>query len=148
MTEKAQSKAQGLSRLKVILHEWQELEDGCMENTTTILKKTKNPLIRLNMEIVHQDSVMHKRVQQVILDSLESKAFSVQPEEQLGDIWDTIKECDRAEKKAIDMAKQASRNCPLAIQRYLLEYLIEDEQKQEPHMGHIEDFRRSLYPYG
>ncbi|MCP5109951.1 MAG: hypothetical protein GY953_03855 [bacterium] len=145
MSEK-KTKAEELEDLKVVLRDWQEIEDGSVEHTTAILEKSQNPLIRLVMEIIRQDSVMHKRVQQAILDSLEKESFTLQPEE-LADIWDLIEEHDEAEEKAIQMAEAARRSCPLVVQRQLLEYLIEDERKHERLMGHLEDFKRSLYPY-
>ena len=141
------TKAEQLEELKQILRKWQKIEDGSVEHTTAILEKTKNPLIRLVMEIIRQDSMMHKKVQQAILDSLDREAFQLQPEE-LAQIWEMIEEHDKQEAEAVRMAEQARRACPLAIQRQLLEYLIDDERKHERLMGHLEDFKRSLYPYG
>jgi hypothetical protein len=144
--DKKETKGEQLEALKETLRKWQEIEDGSVEHTTAILEKTQNPLIRLVMEIIRQDSVMHKKVQQAILDSLEKESFQLQPEE-LAEIWDMIEVHDEAEEEAIRMAEQARRNCPLVIQRQLLEYLIDDERKHERLMGHLEDFKRSLYPY-
>ena len=126
MPEDKKTKAEELEQLKVTLREWQKVEDGSVENTTLILEKTQNPLIRLVMEILRQDSVMHKRVQQAILDSLEKEAFTLQPEE-LGEIWydkamllgamgrfeDALKSKEIAEKldagKEKELLKQASK---------------------------------------
>ncbi len=141
------TKAEQLDELKQILRRWQKIEDGSVAHATAILEKTQNPLIRLVMEIIRQDSMMHKKVQQAILDSLEQEAFQLQPEE-LAEIWEMIEEHDKQEAEAVRMAEQARRACPLAIQRQLLEYLIDDERKHERLMGHLEDFKRSLYPYG
>ena len=71
------------------LRRWQDVETAAISQTTAIMEKTQNPLIRLVMEIIRNDSVMHRRVQQVILDSVEKQAFTLTPEE-LGDIWDLI----------------------------------------------------------
>lgn len=148
MREKKQrTKAEQLEQLTKLLRDWQKIEDGSVEHTTAILEKTQNPLIRLVMEIIRQDSVMHKKVQQAILDSLEKESFSLQPEE-LADIWDLIEEHDEAEEEAIRMAEQSRRSCPLVVQRQLLEYLVDDERKHERLMGYLEDFKRNLYPYG
>jgi hypothetical protein len=141
-----ETKKEMLEELKATLRKWQEIEDSSVKNTTAILEKTKNPLIQLIMEIIRQDSVMHKRVQQVILDSLEKEAFSLTPEE-LGDIWGMIEAHDESEEQAIRMAEKARKSCPLLVQRQLLEYLIEDERKHERLIGHLEDFKRGIYPY-
>jgi hypothetical protein len=84
MKEKA---VESLEELRTTLKRWQEIEDASVAHTTALMERTKNPLIRLVMEIIRQDSVMHKRVQQVILDSLEQQAFTLTPEE-LADIWE------------------------------------------------------------
>jgi len=143
--KKSVTRAEELEKLQVVLRKWQDIEDGSVEHTTAILEKTQNPLIRLVMEIIRQDSVMHKKVQQAILDSLEKESFTLQPEE-LADIWDMLEVHDEAEAEAIRMAEQARRTCPLVVQRQLLEYLIDDERKHERLMGYLEDFKRSLYP--
>ena len=146
MREDKVTKKETLETLAATLRKWQEIEDGSIALTGSILEKTTNPLIRLVMEIIHQDSVMHKKVQQAILDSLEKEAFSLQPEE-LGGIWEMIEKHDEAEKEAIRMAEEAKRNCPLVIQKQLLEYLIEDEKKHDRLMGNLENFKRQIYPY-
>jgi hypothetical protein len=146
MKEDKTTKKEALEALATILRKWQGIEDGSVALTTSVLAKTKNPLIRLVMEIIQQDSVMHKKVQQAILDSLETEAFSLQPEE-LAEIWDMLEKHDESEKNAIRLAEQARENCPLVIQRQLLEYLIQDEKKHDRLMGNLEDFKRSIYPY-
>jgi len=146
MKDAKTTKKEGLQALVVLLKKWQGIEDGSVALTSSVLEKTRNPLIRLVMEIIQQDSVMHKKVQQAILDSLEKEAFSLQPEE-LAEIWDLIEKHDQAEKEAIRLAEEAKATCPLVIQRQLLDYLIEDEKKHDRLMGNLEDFKRGIYPY-
>ncbi len=146
MKDDKTTKKKALQTLVVLLRKWQGIEDGSVALTTSVLAKTKNPLIRLVMEIIQQDSVMHKKVQQVILDSLEKEAFSLQPEE-LAEIWDMIEKHDAAEKEAIRLAEESKANCPLVIQRQLLDYLIEDEKKHDRLMGNLEDLKRGIHPY-
>ena len=146
MKDAKTTKKEGLQALVVLLKKWQGIEDGSVALTSSVLEKTRNPLIRLVMEIIQQDSVMHKKVQQAILDSLEKEAFSLQPEE-LAEIWDLIEKHDQAEKEAIRLAEEAKATCPLIIQRQLLDYLIEDEKKHDRLMGNLEDFKRGIYPY-
>ena len=143
MKEKA---VESLEELKTTLKRWQEIEVAAVEHTTAVIERTQNPLIKLVMEIIRQDSVMHKRVQQVILDSLEQQAFSLTPEE-LADIWDMIEKHAELEKETIALAEKARRNCRLFVQRHLLTYLIEDEQKHDRLMAQLEDFKRGIYPY-
>ncbi len=143
---KKEKAAENLDELVTILKHWQDLEVATVAQTTAIMEKTKNPLIRLVMEIIRQDSAMHKRVQQVILDSLEKQAFCLTPEE-LGDVWDLIEKHAEMEKETIALAEKARKNCRLFVQRHLLTYLIEDEQKHDQLLSQLEDFKRNLYPY-
>jgi len=143
---KKEKAADNLGELVGLLKHWQDLEVATITQTTTIMDKTQNPLIRLIMEIIRQDSAMHKRVQQVILDSLEKQAFSLTPEE-LADIWDLIEKHAEMEKETIVLAEKARKNCRLFAQRHLLTYLIEDEKKHDRLLSQLEDFKRGLYPY-
>ena len=86
--------AENTEELIKLMRRWQELEDSTVAHTTKVIEKTSNPFLKLLMEIIRQDSTMHKRVQQVILDSLEKQALSLTPEE-LGELWDEIEDARR-----------------------------------------------------
>lgn len=144
--DKAKTKAERLEDLKVTLRKWQDVENASILACAASLEKTDNPLVKLVLEILRQDSAMHRRVQQAILDSLEKEAFRLQPEE-LGEIWEMLEQHDEIEKQAIKLAEEAREHCPLLIQRQLLDYLIEDERKHDRLLGHLEDFKRGMYPY-
>lgn len=146
MATKTVKAAEDVEELKATLRRWQEIETESIAQTSAIIDKTHNPLIQLVMEILRQDSTMHKRVQQVILDSLEKQAFSLTPEE-LGDVWDLIEKHAAAEKETIELAEKARKNCRLFVQRHLLTYLTEDELKHDRLLNQLEDFKRKLYPY-
>jgi hypothetical protein len=139
-------KAENPADLAAVLKTWQGLETATIAQTSEVIARSQNPLIQLVMEIIRQDSKMHHRVQQVILDSLEQEAFSLTPEE-LGDIWDMVEKHAEMEKCTIDLAERALKNCRLFVQRHLLTYLIEDEKKHDRLLGQLEDFKRGLYPY-
>lgn len=129
-----------------LLENWQAIENATIAHTTEVIGKTKNPLIQLVMEIIRQDSTMHHRVQQVLLDSLEKQAFTLTPEE-LADIWGMIEKHAEMEKETIALAEKALSRCRLFVQRHLLTYLIEDEKKHDRLLGQLEDFKRNIYPY-
>ena len=138
--------AENPEELTSVLKTWQGLETATIAHTTDIIARTKNPLIRLVMEIIRRDSEMHHRVQQVLLDSLEKEAFTLTPEE-LGDIWEMVDKHAEMEKATIELAEKARSNCRLFVQRHLLTYLIEDEKKHDRLLGQLEDFKRNIYPY-
>ena len=138
--------ADNVEELKTVLRRWQEIENHSVEMCTAIMEKSQNQLIKLVMEIIRHDSVMHHKVQQALLDSLEKEAFSLTPEE-LADIWDMVEKHAEAEKETLVLAEKARRNCRLFVQRHLLGYLLEDEQKHDRLLGQLEDFKRKIYPY-
>jgi hypothetical protein len=138
--------AENPEELAALLRNWQAIETATVAHTTEVIAKTRNPLIQLVMEIIRQDSEMHHRVQQVLLDSLECQAFSLTPEE-LGEIWDMVEKHADMEKQTIELAEMAHKNCRLFVQRHLLTYLLEDEKKHDKLLGQLEDFKRNIYPY-
>jgi type III secretory pathway component EscV len=129
-----------------VLRRWQEIEDASVAGCSEVMEKTQNPFVRLVMEIIRQDSVMHKKVQQVMIDSLEKQAISITPEE-LGGIWESIERHAELEKETIALAEKARRNCRLFVLRHLLTYLLEDEHKHDRILAQLEDFKRGIYPY-
>jgi hypothetical protein len=146
MNPKPAQTEQNTEELAKILRTWQGIETASVAHTTEIIAKTQNPLIRLLMEIIRQDSEMHHRVQQVLLDSIEKQAITLTPED-LGDIWTMIEKHADLEKCTIELAEKARDNCRLFVQRHLLTYLIEDEKKHDRLLGQLEDFKRSMHPY-
>ena len=149
MSEGFQNKAkpaENTAELIFTLRRWQEIEDGSVAACSGIIDKTDNPLIRLVMEIIRQDSVMHKKVQQVMIDSLEKQAISLTPEE-LGQIWESVERHAEMEKETLVLAEKARKNCRLFVLRHLLTYLIEDEQKHDRLLAQLESFKRGIYPY-
>lgn len=136
-----------IENLISILKSWQKIEDASVQNTSEIIKQTQNPLILLIMEIIKQDSQMHKRVQQLIIDHFESKPIVMDPEE-LIKFWDLIEEHDAIEKKTIKLAEQALEDTPSPIASYLLSYLLTDEKKHDKLLEELEKIKKGMYPYG
>ncbi len=143
---KGREPAADTSELVGLLRKWQEIEDGSVASTTQVMGKTKNPFIRLVMDIIRQDSVMHKKVQQFMIDSLEKEAVSLTPEE-LGEIWEQVERHAALEKETIELADQLRKRCRLFVQRHLLTYLVEDERLHDRLLGQLEDFKQKIYPY-
>ena len=129
-----------------ILKKWQKIEDESVKSTSAIIAKTKNPIVRQIMEIIKQDSAMHKKVQQVIIDSFEKEAINFDPEE-LSDIWEMVENHIELEKETIRLAEESRKNSNSFIVRYLLGYLMTDEQKHNDMLQQMEDIKRGMYPY-
>ncbi|MFP4527057.1 MAG: hypothetical protein ACLFQX_00790 [Candidatus Kapaibacterium sp.] len=129
-----------------LLKRWQKLEDTAVQNTTEIIKETENPLIQVVMEIIRQDSVMHRRVQQLIIDGF-TKTWDINPDE-LAKFWDKVEEHDELEKKVVKMAEEAKEQTNSGIVKYLLEYLLIEERKHHTLLEEMSKIKKNMYPYG
>ncbi|UCG34274.1 MAG: hypothetical protein JSU68_06475 [Phycisphaerales bacterium] len=129
---------------------WQKIESDSIEMTARILKQTENPVVRQVMAIIMQDSSAHYHVQQLIIDSLEKEAISLQPEE-LGNVWGLVEKHIALERKTIEYAKEALaalKGTKMVVQQYLLEYMLIDEEKHNKILDNLEGIKKGMYPYG
>ena len=129
---------------------WQRIEDASIASTGKIFEKTDNPVVRLVMEVIQRDSMMHHRVQEMIADSLEHKAITLNPDE-LGLVWDMIEKHIELERKTVELAEEALKALKgkkMVIQEYLLNYLMIDENKHNCLLDDLEKIKKGMYPYG
>jgi len=136
-------------RIAATMKAWQKVENESIEMTARINKQTDNPVIRAVMSIISQDSATHYRTQQLIIDSLEKEAISLQPEE-LGEIWGMIEQHITLERKTIELAKsalEAIKGTKMIVQQYLLEYMLLDEEKHNRILDNLEGVKKGMYPY-
>ena len=89
---------------------------------------------------------MHKRIQQLIIDSFEKEAITLTPEE-LGGIWEMVDKHIELEKETIRLAEESRKNSKNFVVRYLLGYLMTDEQKHNEILAQMEDVKSGIYPY-
>ena len=125
------------------LRKWQGIERKAIDSCAEIMEKTENPLIRQMMEIIRNDSVQHHRVQQFIIESLTSSPVSLTPDE-LGEIWKEIEDHDEMEKETIEIAKKLRDDCPLVVQKQLIDYLIMDEEKHDKILNGLNEFKKKV----
>ena len=132
------------------MQEWKKIENASVASTGKVIEKTENPIVSLIMEIIQRDSQMHYRIQDLIIDSLESMTVSLTPEE-LGDVWGMIEQHIELEKKTIELAKnslEALRGRKMVVQEYLLDYLRIDEEKHNSVLETLSTIKKGMYPYG
>lgn len=132
------------------LRRWQKIEDATVASTGRVIEKTRNPIVRLVMEIIQRDSQMHHRIQELIADSLESKTVSLTPEE-IGEVWGMIEKHLELEKRTVDLATEslaALKGRKMVVQEYLLDYLLADERKHEKILNSLGKIKTAMYPYG
>ncbi|UCG53696.1 MAG: hypothetical protein JSW58_09125 [Candidatus Latescibacterota bacterium] len=132
------------------MRRWQRIENASVSSTGKVIEKTENSIVRLIMEIIQRDSQMHYRVQELIADSLTTKTISLDPEE-LVDVWDMIEKHIEIEKKTVELAKEALealKGKKMVVQEYLLQYLLEDENKHNHVLESLATIKKGMYPYG
>jgi hypothetical protein len=129
------------------LRKWQGIERKAMEQTAEIMESTGNPVIRMIMEIIRQDSMMHHRVQQFMIDSLTREAVNLSPED-VTEIWTKIEEHDEMEREVIDMAKDLKEKAWSPVHKQLLDYLLADETKHDKLLEQLGELKKGMYPYG
>lgn len=112
------------------LRKWQGIERLAMEQTAKIMEETPNAYVRMIMEVIRHDSLMHHRVQQLIVDTLTTADVPLSHEE-LGSIWKSIEEHDEAEKEVISIGEGLREKAWSPIHKMLLDYLITDEKKHD-----------------
>jgi hypothetical protein len=129
---------------------WKKIENASVASTGRVIEKTGNPIVRLVMEIIQQDSQMHYRVQDWISQSLQ-KSVSLTPEE-IGQVWGLIEDHIKIEKKTQQLAEEALASTKtskgMLVQTYLLEYLLEDEKKHNVLLERLAGIQKGMYPYG
>ncbi len=129
---------------------WMKIENASVASTGKVIEKTENPIVRIVMEIIQRDSQMHYRVQEMIADSLTTKTITLTPEE-VADVWDMIEKHIALEKKTVELADQALaaiKGKKMMVQEYLLQYLLEDENKHNTILERLQGVKDKMYPYG
>ena len=126
-----------------VLKEWQGIERESMNVTAGIMEDTQNPLIRILMEIIRHDSLMHHRVQQFLIDSVTTQNITLRRED-VAEIWSRIEAHDEAERKTIELAKQLREQAWSPVHKQLLDYLLADEQKHDTLLVQLEEVKKGM----
>lgn len=132
------------------MRRWQKIENASVTQCSEIIAKTKNPIIRMVMEVILADSQRHYATQELIANSLETNTISVSPDE-LAEVWDLIQKHIDMEKKAEELAKESLemlKGKKMVVQEYLLDYLMKDEAKHDFLLENLAAIKKGMYPYG
>jgi len=125
-----------------VMKEWQKLEDQTIRFSDDMLKKTNNQLIKMTMEMIRHDSEKHKIMQQVLIDSVTKTPFILSPDD-LNALGSGLNKHMEAEAKSIQLADEALKNSELFVTRYILSYLIADEQKHHALLQKLEELKKA-----
>lgn len=126
-----------------VLRQWQGIERQAMNDMAEIMETAKNPLIRMVMEIIRHDSLMHHRVQQFLIDSVTEKDVTLSRED-VAEIWEKIEAHDKVEKKTIELARSLRDEAISPVHKQLLDYLLTDESKHDTLLGQLEEVKKDM----
>jgi hypothetical protein len=135
------------AELAEILRKWQHVETRSVAQAAEITDRTRNPVIRMVMEIIQRDSTLHHRVQQFIIDSLEGQAVTLSVED-LGQVWEAIEahiEAERRTGELVAAAQKALAGTKNVVPQYLLSYLAHDEKKHDQLLDDLALIKRGMY---
>lgn len=142
MARKGGKAAESSGKLLHIIREWQRLEDATIKFSEDLMKKTNNKLIKMTMEMIKHDSQKHKVMQQMLIDSLTKEPFILSPDD-LATLSEGLNKHLAAEAKSLELADEALKNSELFVTRYILSYLIADEQKHHKLLGSLNELKRA-----
>jgi hypothetical protein len=146
MTQKALESLEKREQFLSDLYEWLSVESDTVMKCSEIQEETDNPFVQLVAEIIRGNAKTHIRILNLIHECLTRKAVSLTPDE-LGQIWELAQGYMETESKSIAMAEQAISSSRIFIIKQLLAYMLEDKTRNLKLVGHLEDFKKRLYPY-
>ena len=135
------------AQLVETLGSWQQLEARSIAQCADIADRTRNPVLRLVMEIIRRDSAMHHRVQQFVIDTIEKEPVALTVEDLEG-VWSAIEAHIAAEhetERLVAQARQALAGTKDVVQQYLLAYLEADEKKHDALLEGLNAIKRGMY---
>jgi len=103
----------------------------------------KTTTLRMIMDIIRNDSHMHHRVQQFLIDSITRTPITMSPED-LAEVWGQIEAHDELERQTIELAKELKEQTTEPMHRILLDYLLRDEEKHDTILGDLEAFKKHM----
>jgi hypothetical protein len=124
-----------------LLRKWQTIERKSMAHLSEILEKTTNPFLRIIMEVIRHDSLMHHRVQQTLVDSLTRQEVPLRFEE-IAEIWSEIEAHDAMEKQVVDLARTLHEKAWNPVHKQLLAYLAADEEKHDRLLEQLDEIKK------
>ncbi|MCU0690573.1 MAG: hypothetical protein MUF54_04160 [Polyangiaceae bacterium] len=136
-----------------LVHEmqrWQKAEFNAANTMEKLGKQTDHPIIKLVADVIHADSLRHAKVQQLIIDSIDTGSIALSPDD-LAKVWHVIDEHIRTEQHMVRDVREAldsMRGRKMVVQQYLLEYLLFDEEKHDLLLEKLEGIKNGMYPYG
>lgn len=129
------------------LRAWQAIEIRSGAQSSEIAERTRNPVLRLVMDILRRDSAMHHRVQHFIVEAMRREAATLTAQD-LEQVWSAIEAHladERETARLAAAARDALAGTSHVVPRYLLAYLEDDERKHDRLLAGLDLIKRGLY---
>ena len=123
-----------------LIRGWKALEDRTIASADEITGKTRNPIIRMIMEMIRHDSEKHKLMQQMIIDSITKEALHLSTDE-LDMLGASLNRHMEAEAESIRFAEQAMKGCEMFVTKFILSYLLADETKHHDLLKKLDELK-------
>jgi hypothetical protein len=124
------------------LREWQKLETAQIKLTGGVMEMSSNPIVTVVMRIIQRDSEMHHRVQQLLIDSLESTVVTMTAKD-VALVREQLAAHLAMEEETIRLASDnldALSGKQFVVQEFLMEFLRKDEEKHRDLLKALEAF--------
>ncbi|RJO67312.1 MAG: hypothetical protein C4523_09715 [Myxococcales bacterium] len=133
------------------VQKWQKIELASVTMARKSKEKTDNPLLLIVLEILERDSEYHHRLQQVLLEALENGTLPLKPED-VGLLSDLIDMHHKVEKDVIEIGRSCrgalGDQGGFVLPKFILDYLINDEEKHDALLDGLAKVKSGMYPYG
>lgn len=137
----ALSKAASRDReLLSLLRKWKGVEETTVKSCDAIMKKSSNPLISTLTMAIKSDSIKHKAILELVIDSMTKRGFVLSPDDLAGVASLMNKHID-LEEKAILMASEAVEMTRDPIAKQMLKLILEDEKRHKKMAEQMNDLK-------
>lgn len=126
--------------LLALLREWKQLEDTTIKSCSNIVKKSKNQIVKTIVTSIKNDSVKHKTILQLVMNSMTRQGYVLSPDDLMG-ISSLLNRHITYEQKSIDTAKKAIAKSRDAITKQLLNVILEDEKRHKLHTRQMDELK-------
>jgi hypothetical protein len=136
-------------RIVSTIRDWGLLERESSESIEQVKARCSNPLVFLVMDIIENDSRLHKRLQEFIINALEHEPLTLSPDE-VDELIGLIHKHARLKARMVEKVEstmEMTKDKSLGIQEFLLKTLLADEKKHKEMLEGIEKVMQGLYPY-
>jgi len=135
-------------RIVSTIRDWGLIERESSEFIEQVKAKCGNPL-SFGKDIIENDSRLHKRLQEFIVNTFEHEPLTLSPDE-VDEVIGLMRNHIRLKARMVEKVEKTmeiAKDKSLGIQKFLLKTLLADEKKHKERLEDIEKVMQGLYPY-